>query len=304
MVIQLILHQTYPQKPFSQIMDEIVLRPLKMTRSTFQFVPSTEKNYAPVYWNGKTKSDPDHYNLLESAAGGLWTTPSDLLRAVQAVQRSLESDDFLEQKWAELMLTEVDDSYALGWVVAEDGSHFGHGGGNFPGYLSYLAGYANLPSPEIVEAKLETKTQERKRDIPKMCGICVMTSSALGDLAKEKILEAVAYLNSWPAISQNPVIPFMDRAKDIDGRAREWLGSWGPGDWSLEDVKGELSVRFKSFPAVALVPAAIRPYAYEEGNSIDLVIDGLETMLRLGWKDGSQIVEVWQDGATKILEKS
>jgi CubicO group peptidase (beta-lactamase class C family) len=300
-VIQLIL-ETYLQKPFRELMDEIVLQPLKMTRSTFQFLPATEKNYAPVFLNGKNKSEPDHFLLPETAAAGLWTIPSDLLLAVQAVQRSLESDNFLEQKWAERMLAVVEDDMALGWV--NRGSHFGHAGGNYPGYLSFVCGYADLPSSEPDEARSEKETRERKTDIPKHCGISVMTSSALGDLTKDKILEAVAYLNSWPAISDDPVIPFMDRAKEVDGRAKEWLGSWGPGNWNLEDANGGLSLQYKSFPAVALVPAAISPHTYDEGNSIDLVADGLEMMLRLGWKDGSRIVEIWQDGATKTLEKS
>ena len=178
-VIQLIL-ETYLQKPFWQIMGEIVLQPLKMARSTFQFLPATE-NYAPVYLNGKNKSEPDHY-LPETAAAGLWTIPSDLLRAVQAVQRSLDSDDFLEQKWAKIMLTVVEDGMALGWAVKKDGSHFGHAGGNYPGYLSFVFGYADLPSSEPDEAKPEKETRERKMNIPKHCGISVMTSSALGDV--------------------------------------------------------------------------------------------------------------------------
>jgi hypothetical protein len=123
-------------------------------------------------------------------------------------------------------------------------------------------------------------------------------------VTKDKILEAVAYLNGWPAISDGPVVPFMDRAKEIDGRAKEWRGIWEPGNWSLEDANGGLSLQYKSFPAVALVHAAMTPYTYDEGSSIDFVADGLEMMIRLGWKDGSRIIEVWQDGATKILEKS
>jgi CubicO group peptidase (beta-lactamase class C family) len=307
LVIQLIL-ETYLQKPFWQLMDEIVLQPLKMTRSTFQFLPDGE-NYAPSYANGKNKSEPDHHLLPEKAAAGLWTTPSDLLLAVRAVQRSLELDDFLEQKWAKIMLTVVEETpymalMALGWMKKKDGSHFGHGGDNYPGYFGFVFGYADLPSSETDEAKPKKETQERKTSTPKHCGISVMTSSALGHLIRDKILEAVAYLNGWPAVSDNPVVPFMDRAKEIDGRAKEWRGIWGPGKWSLEDANGGLSLQYKAFPVVALVPAAISSHTYDEGSSIDLVADGLEMMLRLGWKDGSQIIEIWQDGATKTLEKS
>lgn len=57
------------------------------------------------------------------------------------------------------------------------------------------------------------------------------------------------------------------------------------------------------FPANSAFPAAIPPHKYDEANSIDLVADGLEMMLRLGWKDGAQIVEVWQDGEIKALNR-
>jgi len=53
-----------------------------------------------------------------------------------------------------------------------------------------------------------------------------------------------------------------------------------------------------------LVPAALPPHKYEEGESIDLLADGLELMLRLGWKDGARSVEVWQCCELTTLDKS
>jgi hypothetical protein len=53
-VIQLIL-ETHLRKPFYQIMDETVLQPLKMSRSTYKTLADTEKNYVgfegeiPIY---------------------------------------------------------------------------------------------------------------------------------------------------------------------------------------------------------------------------------------------------------------
>ncbi len=58
---------------------------------------------------------------------------------------SLQSDDFLERKRAEAMLTEVEDNgYALGWGIKKDGCHFDHTGNNDPGYKSYLSGYSDF----------------------------------------------------------------------------------------------------------------------------------------------------------------
>lgn len=55
---------------------------------------------------------------------------------------------------------------------------------------------------------------------------------------------------------------------------------------------------------VALVPAAIPSETYYESRSIDLTTDGLETMIRLGWKDGKGIIEIWQDEGVETLERA
>ena len=302
-VIQLIL-ETQLQKPFHQIMDEIVLQPLKMARSTYQFLPADEKNYAPVYLTGKNKSVPDHHFLPESAAAGLWTTPSDLLRVIQAVQQSLESDGFLERKWAEIMLTEVgDNGMALGWMTKKGGVHFEHPGSNDPGYYCVVVGYATLGQPKTDGDQKSEDLKKNKNSIPKECGICVMTSSALGDVVMDKILAAVPYLQGWPSVQEKPMAIFMDRARGIDVQAKHWCGKWGPGEWYIDDENG-MSVRYGSLPAVPLVPAALPPHKYEEGESIDLLADGLELMLRLGWKDGARSVEVWQCCELTTLDKS
>jgi CubicO group peptidase (beta-lactamase class C family) len=308
-VTQLIL-ETHLKKPFHHIMDETVLQPLKMTRSTYQLRPSSEKNYAPAYMTGKLAADPAHHSFPESAAAGLWTTPSDLLRAVQAVQRSLESDPegFLEKKWAEIMLEEVsNEGMALGWMAKKGEVTFAHAGGNDPGYRCYVAGYADLGPRKKDGDEKESKNEERKREkIPKDCGICVMTSSALGDLVFGKIMAAVAYLNCWPHASLGPsglVVPFVDPVKMIDIRAKNWRGDWGPGKWSLLE-EGGLFLRFGRFPPVKLIPAAIAAEERDEGTTIDLVADGLEIMLRLDWKDAKEIINIWQDGEEKILERA
>ncbi|PVH71802.1 beta-lactamase/transpeptidase-like protein [Cadophora sp. DSE1049] len=299
-VIQLIL-ETKLHKPFHKIMHDLVLKPLGMTRSTYSFIPDKEKNYAPAHLNGKLKADPDFYRLPESAAAGLWTTPEDLLRAVHAVQRSLASSDFLEAEWAERMLAEVENNgMALGWRAKKGTSVFGHSGDNFPGYVCYVAGYADF------EPLGMRKDGKSVNDIatPKGCGVAVMTSSALGWPLVTRIFHAIAYLKGWPVVSSSPVLPFMDRKAGIDQRAKDWCGSWGNGKWVLAPGGEGLSLKCGSFPPVSLVPAAMPSFSYDEGSSIDLIADGLETMIRLGWKDGKRTVEIWQDDGTETLEQS
>ena len=313
-VIQLIL-ETVLQKPFHQLMDETVLEPLGMTRSTFRFLSENEKNYAPAYFTGKKMADPDHHTQPESAAAGLWTTPSDLLKAVQAVQRSLESGDFLERKWAQVMLTEIEENgMALGWAAKRDGITFSHGGDNNPGYVCFVLGFANLTfensknrGVENVKFGSESAAgRTEKRSIPEGCGVAVMTSSALGRKVMRKILDAVPFLKGWPSMASSPHFPtfspFIDHERLVDERAKAWCGEWGPGNWSVLDDE-VLWLKSGVFASIRLLPAAVPPRVYDEGTSIDLVADGLEMMLRLGWEDGQRVVELWQDEGVQMLKR-
>lgn len=310
-VIQLVL-ETVLQKPFNEVMDETILRPLGMTRSTYKVLSVAGENYAPAHLTGKVKANPDHHIMPESAAAGLWTTPNDLLKAVLAVQRSLQSDVYLERAWAEEMLAEVEDNeMALGWMVQKDGFCFYHHGSNEPGYRASLIGYADLKRGNRRET---ADTYNRKggdsvgrenerRNIPNDCGMAVMANSNLGELAIGKILSAIAYLKGWPIMSSwYTVVPFVDRDKSVDQRAKDWSGDWGPGNWSLVYENG-LFLKLGNSTKACLVPAAIPPNVYEKETSIDLVVDGLEMMLRLGWKEGSRIIELWQNRAITILER-
>ena len=316
-------------------MDETVLQPLQMSRSTFKALDTEEKNYAPAYMTGKNRAEVEYHFYPEIAAAALWTTPSDLLKAVRAVQKSLVEGDFLDRKWAEIMLTppESDGEMALGWMKGS--VYFAHSGGNY-GYICYVVGFADLPpgdkekdTKEVTdgagkkdghgeeERKKECKGEEgdkegqekevgkkeERRAVPKDCGICVMTSSNLGFNSMERIVQAIPYWRGWPSPTDNHWMTFLDRGRAIDVRARDWCGDWGPGDWSLVDEEGGMYVRFGKLPLVRLLPGVIASQKFDEGDSVDLVPDGLDLMLRLGWKEGSRIIEVWQNGVVKLLKR-
>jgi CubicO group peptidase (beta-lactamase class C family) len=225
-LIQLVL-ETHLQKPFPQIMKETVLRPLKLNRSFYGAIPEKEKNYAPAYLTGKNQADPDHHTYPELPAAALWTTPSDLLKAVHAVQRSLDSDDFLDRKWAEAMLTQPNNDnndnnvgMALGWVAKHGTNYFWHNGSNPPGYVSLAVGYAALPQRETKQDDENGNKSENGHSIPKGCGICVMTSSALGVRVVLMVLQAIAYFMGWPSLVSGLGVPFLDRSRTIDGQAK------------------------------------------------------------------------------------
>ncbi|KAH0009744.1 hypothetical protein KCU78_g10592, partial [Aureobasidium melanogenum] len=129
------------KKSLAQVMQEYVFTPLGMKRSTYAIPDdedlNTEKqqgkgNYARAYYNGYTACEAPHRVNPEQSAAGLWTTPTDLLILVSAIQKSLhDENEFLPHHLANQMLEEVTAGMAHGWFVTN--THFGHGGSNMPG---------------------------------------------------------------------------------------------------------------------------------------------------------------------------
>lgn len=173
-----------------------------------------------------------------------------------------------------------------------------------PGYECMLLGSRNAES-------FSSLTTTSSMAMPPKAGICSMTSSAQGFSLIEKVYPAICYLRGWQsglgisgfALGGSAFITLLIVPnRSVDTRAREWCGKWG--DWCIElGDKGELKVRFSDSPVMKLSTAAINPRTYEaEETSINLVVGELDIMMRLGWKDGERVVEVWQDGKMNILE--
>lgn len=307
-VVQLVL-ETMLHKPFPKIMQAMLLSPLNMDRSTYHLLDKDEQNYACANLTGQVTCAVDYHDLPESAAAGLWTTPRDLLRAVHAVQTSLAfpSDGrCLQKEWARTMLTEVEDNkMALGWVAGRNGNNISHTGGNEPGYRCIVAGYADLSFARTQNnPAVETDLDAKKR--PEDSGVCIMTSSAVGEVVFGKLLLALAYLKGWPILTGiGNIVPFIDRAKSVDPRAKEWIGKWNDGKWEIgcQDGSEIFWVGFGGTTRIALVRAAVPSCSYDEGESVDLVAEGLKLMLRLGWKEGVKTVEVWQGSDVLVLKR-
>jgi CubicO group peptidase (beta-lactamase class C family) len=299
-VLQIIL-ETVTGKDFVTLVKELVLDPLGMSRSFFT-LPDGDKNVAAAYLTGYTPCDVQWHILPEKAAAGLWSTPTDLLKAVRALQRSLKGDDgkdFLEKEIAREMLEEVHNSMALTWIAPKDpGMAFVHSGSNDPGWGCFVMGYADLKSSSGGEKLSEQRAWGD-------CGICILTNSAAGYTVWAKVFHAITYLKGWISLPNlmggGPFgkIPFCARGAKVDERWGEWKGSWRDAEKELvlEGNNNEPVLRFGENVSAKLVPAAIPSLEYAgNGKSIDLVLEGLEMMIRLGWKDGSKDIEMWYDG--------
>ncbi|MGH9640993.1 MAG: serine hydrolase domain-containing protein, partial [Terriglobales bacterium] len=155
--------------PFASLLQESVLAPIGMTRSTLQ-QPTSAVALAtavalaaaavPHDREGRPVSGgPKFYPEL--APDGLWTTPSDLARYVMAVQGSLagKRGSLLSAATAHLMLTARLTPYGLGVIVGDDVQHpwFTHNGGNY-GYSCVFVAY-NQDDGAVVMANGENGYQ-------------------------------------------------------------------------------------------------------------------------------------------------
>lgn len=178
-IVQLMVTEA-SQQPFDQYLKATVLQPLGMTRSTFAAT-------LPEGWSEQTSTAHDGSGqaiagrwrrFSESAAAGLWTTPSDLAQVVLEVQRAEagESDRILSRDMVSTMLTRGLGDYGLGFFVEDlgDRTSFSHSGGT-PGFRSQLYGY--------------TRSGQ---------GVVVMTNSDNGAALIDEILCSIATEYGWP----------------------------------------------------------------------------------------------------------
>ncbi|KAL6814465.1 beta-lactamase/transpeptidase-like protein [Trichoderma sp. SZMC 28015] len=288
-VLQLVF-ETITKKDFATAMHDILLRPLGMTRSSFHPLPTQEKNAAKCHWNGYTPCEDAQRVNPEQAAAGLWTTPSDLLKLIRAVQQSLQRSDntgFLRQETAKSMLTVVKSDVALSWFIPGDlKTVFSHGGSNWPGFRTYVAGYADLPGAATVK-------------IPENCGISIMTNAVEGDIIVWKFLQAIAYLKKWPEIplplGYTRVLPFRAHRDEIGTQWKRWLGKWTCGEksWSIEaNESGKPTIRYDQLSPFPLVPAAMSATIRDgKTQATNLMVSGLDVLVYFCEDDTIEIVK-------------
>lgn len=141
-ILQLVVEDVAAQ-PFGEAVKRLVFDPIGMTHSSFGDAPPTP-NAARAH-RGDANAPPGGWVVVaEKAAGGLWSTPSDLLKFVLDLSAAYRGEDghVLTPATAKLMLTPVVDarptlgsSMGLGMFVSDDGGElvFSHNGHN-PGY--------------------------------------------------------------------------------------------------------------------------------------------------------------------------
>ncbi len=182
---------------FPQLMQRLVFSPIGMTQSTFEqpLPPRLALGAARGTLIGGTPVVGGWHVQPEMAAGGLWTTPSDLAKL--AIEIALESRGIahrvLSTRTAEAMITPQwstgvinilgtgDDPDRMGFGVVVGAHHrFGHIGGNI-GYQATMVMFADTGN-----------------------GAVIMTDSDVGLRAGNAVLNAIAKVHGWNYVAPPP----------------------------------------------------------------------------------------------------
>jgi CubicO group peptidase (beta-lactamase class C family) len=128
---------------YDKLMRNLVLKPLKMSQSTFnQPLSKKYKNIALGYDANAKPLVSDYYVYPDKTAGGLWSSASDIAKFILEIQNSLNNKkSILSKKSTIEMLTPILDQYAIGFGIDEKGGekYFRHEGENY-GFRSIFYG--------------------------------------------------------------------------------------------------------------------------------------------------------------------
>jgi CubicO group peptidase (beta-lactamase class C family) len=206
-VAQLVLTQVTGED-FPQLARRLVFAPAGMTSSSFELPlpPQLQRRAARGHF-ATGSAMPTGWNLGPwMAAGGLWTTPTDLVRWALAIDAAYigERAAILSRESATQMLTVQKDRYGLGPEIEGSGRtlRFGHGGSN----MGFRAQVVYFPA-----------TRQ---------GAAVMVNGDGGDFLIDEVTRAIAAEFDWPALG-----PLRVTAVALDST-------------SLRTLLGEYALRF------------------------------------------------------------
>ncbi|WP_025665624.1 serine hydrolase [Aquimarina megaterium] len=234
------------QKPFPQLMNELVLQPLQMSNSTYDQPLQSEqlKMAATGYLPDGSMTKGKRHTYPEMAAAGLWTTAEDLAKFAVNIQQTLkgESKAALSQDMTTKMLTPfVEDFSGLGIFInkMEDEIYFGHGGWD-EGFSSEMIAHKD-----------------------KGYGVVVLTNSNHPDFISE-LIRSVALSYSWDGF-----VPTYEKMEMTTTQLEEISGRYRLGNNNLINIYHANNQLFKKdmgAEPVALFKVSDSTYIGRENN--------------------------------------
>lgn len=223
------------QKPFPEIMDEILFSPLKLKNSTYE-QPIGEDWLTQTATGHPWKNQPvkgRHHVYPEMAAAGLWTTPSDLATLAVEIQKASRGEsNLIPKKLVDEMFTPqvVEEAIGLGFWLSNEGDSivFEHDGDD-EGFITIFAAYRYLGK-----------------------GAVIMINSNEGENMIYELLRAIAEEYNWP---DNYKTDQITNYKININLLSQFVGSY-KSDNNLESqiliIHGELYLRYLNQSPVKL----------------------------------------------------
>jgi CubicO group peptidase (beta-lactamase class C family) len=273
-------------KPFPKLMQETVLGPIGMTRSTYeQPLPTGRLAEAamPHRQDGQPVAGGPHA-YPEMAPAGLWTTPSDLARYAIEVQQSLagNSSRVLSAAMTRQMLTAGMNKWGLGPETGGSKEHpyFTHSGAN-EGFQCNLVAYDNGD------------------------GAVIMTNSDNGGQLAAEILRTIAYEYKWPDFQPAERTITKADPRVFDG----YVGGYQLGPNAVLTVTREgdqMYAQLTGQPKLEIFPKSEREFflkVVDAQLTFDVGPDGKATQVTLHQNGNNQTAVRLNEGeAKRVLE--
>ena len=260
-------------RPFPELMKRLVLTPAGMTLSTYeQPLPEARWVEAAQGHDGEGSVVEGKWRIQpETAAGGLWTTPSDLAKWALEITRAWKGDqnELFSKRIATEMLTAQKASYGLGVEVQGSGPslEFSHGGSN-SGFRARL-----IMFPAVGK------------------GAVVMANGDRADWVIGNLITSIASEYHWPALRQTEREVVRLSAAQLDtlvGVYRLPPGPAGePVTYEITRTGSRLFAELKglgSYPKDELFPSSATSVFSTIGLNVDFTLDssGQANSLKMG----------------------
>jgi CubicO group peptidase (beta-lactamase class C family) len=205
-------------KSFADAMRDLVLQPLTMNHSTFEApLPLAEAEHAARAYGGNDKKgmSPEQFGTPNQAAGGLWTTPTDLAMVILEIENAYvgRGSRLLTQKTARMMLTP-----GIGFPALEQGKLFG--GDEHWGLGIELGGSAKHPFLDHGGSAVYESFMISYLDGE---GLIVMTNRSSGFHIYQELLVSTASVYGWPDFRVTEHALFPIKSEELD----KMVGKYG-----------------------------------------------------------------------------
>jgi CubicO group peptidase (beta-lactamase class C family) len=184
-IMQLAMTDVYA-RPYAELLLDLVLRPIGMTRSGYDqpLTPERDRNAARAHSAAGTAMPDGKWHVYpELAAAGLWTTPTDLAKFAIEIQLSLRgrSNKVLSPEMVRQMVSPVGvGPFGVGLTVAKvgEGWYFSHGGSNW-GFRADLTAH-----------------------VVKGYGVAIMANGDRGSTLIEELKTRIAAAHNWDSLER------------------------------------------------------------------------------------------------------